>query len=329
MGFGNLGGLFENSGVVSRPNGNMRISSLAGEGTYAFYELTGPYGWGEYVYMPHRSYSWRKYNPREDTLETEQFQISTDLGQMCAVNGVTSGPRHYLTYMESTSSPYRVLDLETKTITTLTNQGGAYISKPYYPVLAENFIYGRDGRTSQMLRLFKFDLETQTKTLVTINYPKNIDKEIRSLTYVGDGIFYITFGNVYDSLSNMKDTSVTLLRWNERTGQTEIIAESIPIQYKYGPSMEQYALYSQHHSAYFTHIESDRIYMWLRVYSGSSRSFGMWVVLDINKKTYEILSHELESINTMNLTYTNDAILAGKQERSSMRELLKIEFQKD
>lgn len=333
MGFGNLGGLFENSGVRSRPNGNMRMTSLVGNGTYAFESTIGPFAWGNLVYMPRQGTTgvWKIYDTIADTVESQSSTMYTDLGTYCEVNGITNGPIHYLTGLNDFTN-YRVLDLEIKSSSTVVNVSGSSFSKNVLPVLADNMIYYRSGRTDKMFILTKFDLETQTKTTVNVNYPKDIVKEPRSITYAGDGIFYITFGNVASFLSDIKDTSVTLLKWNERTGVSEIIAESIPIEYKYGSLMKYNDFDAQHYTAHFTHLEAERIYMWLKVNRGTSKTYqSMWVVLDINKKTYEILNidYELSGYNPMGIARTPDKIFLGKTDRYGIRDLFEAEFQKD
>lgn len=333
MGYGNLGGLFESSGVKARPNGNMRMTSLVGNGTYAFDATVGPFAWGDLLYMPRSGTggTWKVYNPITDTVELQSSTMYTDLGAYCAVNGVTTGPIHYLTPIE-TSANYRVLDVETKTASTVVNVSGSSFSKNVLPILADNMIYYRSGRTDQMFILTKFDLETQTKTTVNVNYPKNITKEPRSITYAGDGIFYITFGNVASFLSDIKDTSITLLKWNERTGVSEIIAESILAEYKYGSLMKYSDFDNQHYTAHFTHLEANRIYMWLRGNRGTSKTFqSMWVVLDIEKKTYEMLylDSEIAGYNPMGMARTNDKMFLGKTDRYGIRDLFEVEFQKD
>lgn len=333
MGSGNLGGLFESSGVRARPNGNMRMTSLVGNGTYAFDGTVGPFGYGDAIYMPRQGTggTWKKYNCITDVVEQESSTSYVDLASYCEVNGVTTGPIHYLTGLNDFTN-YRVLDIEAKTSSTVVNVSGSSFSKNVLPVLADNMIYYRSGRTNQMVTLTKFDLETQTKTTVNVNYPKTITKETRSITYAGNGIFYITFGDVAAYLSDIKDSSVTLLKWNERTGVSEIIAESIPIEYKYGPLMKYQDFDSQHYTAHFTHLEANRIYMWLKVNRGTSKTFqSMWVVLDIEKKTYEILylDYEISGYNPMGIARTNDKIFIGKTDRYGIRDIFEVEFQKD
>lgn len=333
MGSGNLGGLFESSGVRTRPNGNMKATSLTGNGTYAFESTIGPFAWGDMLYMPRSgtTRSWRKYDPLTDTIEVGTSGINTDIGTYCAVNGVTTGPIHYLTTIE-TSANYKVLDIEAETVSTVANISGSSFSKNLLPVLADNMIYYRNGRTDKMFILTKFDLETQTSTTVNVNYPKDIVKEPRSITYAGDGIFYISFGNVWSYSSDIKDTSVTLLKWNERTGVSEIIAESIPIEYKYGSLMEYSNFDRQHYTAQFTHLEANRIYMWLRVNRGTSKTYqSMWVVLDIEKKTYQILSldYEIAGYSPTGLARTNGKMFLGKTDRYGLKEVFEVEFQKD
>lgn len=333
MGFGNLGGLFESSGVMARPNGNMRMTSLVGNGTYAFDATIGPFAWGDNLYMPRSGTggTWKVYNPITDTVELQSSTMFSDLGTYCAVNGVTSGPIHYLTTIE-TSANYRVLDVETKTTSAVSNVSGSSFSKNLLPILVDKMIYYRSGRTDQMFILTKFDLETQTKTTVEIKYPKNITKEPRSITYAGDGVFYITFGNVASFLSDIKDTSITLLKWNEKTGVSEIIAESILAEYKYGSLMKFSDFDNQHYTAQFTHLEANRIYMWLRVNRGTSKTYqSMWVVLDIEKKTYEILyiDSEIAGYNPTGMARTNDKMFLGKTDRYGLRDVFEVEFQKD
>lgn len=328
MELGYLGGRFDTSSMPSRLMGNMKVSPITGLSDLPLNSSGSAYGWGDSVYV---TVSGIKYNVETDEMEKIAMPSGIN-GAMCAVNGDRSSNIHYLTYPYTPAQNITVIDLETKTTTKFGND--LMVLKPSLPVLVDEFIYYASNATSMGITLIKIDISTQTKTSIPFSFPKNINKGVKSITYAGDNIFYITFANIGLTTSTLpSDQTVTLIKVNELTMECEIIHESIPIKYKYQSvyTNEYEPLYLQHGYALFTHLEANRIYLLTKIDYTSKASTLLWSVLDIDKGVFTAMTRYSTSNGYIacNVTYTDESIFFDYSGSGVPKQLAELEFQKD
>lgn len=309
MEYGNLGGLFEGSMVINRVGGNMARVSLAGENSGTFKEHSCPLGWGDYIYatgVNNSSYgSWLRYNTLTDEVEVlPGYGYGRAEGKV-TVNNDQSGPIHYMVNMENTYGKIGVLDLETKGLTWPSNS--TYMDKSYVPTWYNGFIYSISAYGT-VITINKFDIAANMNTAIKLTNPINMPSScaIRSFTPDEKGNFYMTMASVQIGTSPAPNTLVSVLKWNEASGTLALIAQDIPIEYKY-PTMEYQSHMKQHYTAQHSYLENNRLYFCMLGASSSSYMYAMWAVLDLNLKKYTILSME-DRTRDMSATRTDNGM---------------------
>lgn len=294
--------------VINRTGGNMAIISLAGGNTSTFRNYSCPLGWGDYLYATGLNNSsstpWMRYNTLTDEVEILSSS-SGKVEQRVTVNNDQSGPIHYITSLEDTYGKIGILDLEARTLTWPSNS--PYADKTYVPTWYNGFIYAMRGYGTN-ITIDKFDIAANMNTTIKLVSPVNMPSSsgIRSFTPDGKGNFYITMGSALVATSPAPNTSVSLLKWNEASNTLTLIAQSIPIEYKY-TGMEYQSHMRQHYTAQQSYLENDRIYLCILAAASSSYLYEMWAVIDINLKKYTILSTE-DRARTVSATRTDSGI---------------------
>lgn len=310
MEYGNLGGLFDGSMVLNRSGGNMAQISLAGENSGTFKDHSCPLGWGDYIYATglnnSSSGSWLRYNTLTDDLEVLPSYGYGRAENLVTVNNDQSGRIHYMVSRESTYGKAGILDLEAKTLTWLSNC--PYMDKTKVATWYNGFLYSVNTAWGTALTLNKFDIEANMNTVIKLTNPINIPSSstIRSFTPDGKGNFYMTMASVQVGTSPAPNTSVSILKWNEASGTLTLIAQDIPIEYKY-PNMEYQPHMRQHYTAQHSFLENNRIYFCMLGATSASYMYAMWAVIDLNLKKYTILSLE-DRARDMSVTRTDTGV---------------------
>lgn len=279
---------------------------------------------------------WYKYNP-----ETQEFtsysgpSISMDLVTLnnpmdskvqYVSKGVSPPPRSSYSYIGA-------LDLETKVYTNVTaNQ--YYIGKNEGATQVGNFSYSVEGNSN--MTIIKTDLTTGVMTRI----PTGVKPKyyyITSLTYKGDGVFYITVNRTYYYSSDRpSDDSlkVDLYEWTESTNTLIMLASNISIDWR-STALSDSNQYRQFQQSMYSIYESGRIYF-VELYSerNSSSSTAGHVsylrhfVLNVEQRKLELLQAETE-MTFGSLMRAGDRYFYTKNVRYGGVDLLEYYYQKD
>lgn len=323
---GKTGGHFESSTIIRKPHGNVLMYILMGGG--AFNELrnhTIPYGWGKYIYAPHIStvngelQKWIRYNMEDNSYELID---GPNMGLWYLVNNDSEGKIHYVSSFER-SNRVQKIDLESQTITSVSNS--PYAGKMNNVLYANNSLYFVDASSNNYVTLGRFDLETETITKTKFDYGEILAGSPRSLTYIGEGKFYLTLSssNVSSPPSNR---GVNLLLLNENNSSVNIVAKDIPVEYKY-PDFGTIKN-CQHFLATHTFAVGNRIYMCMTD-NAVDYPKHVWGVLDMELNKFVILDVDRHGGGYPVVTNTSYGPVYYRELRYTYKEWFKVEFQKD
>lgn len=306
MVLGKIGGHFDGGIVPYRDTGNLSVISLAGDNTNVFESNLIPFGVGKYIYGSKSTSGgirqWIRVNiDNEDLDYVNGPSFNNGYVPIC---GNISGNVHYVCKYNYENSGIQKIDFLTNTVTTLISDNSSGYSKEYIPTLVDNFIYtyqrNLSNRTKAVFK--KYDLDTAITTTVEIMFSvANSKYEVKSITRISGRRFYLT--TAYSSNTGLvSDTGVNLLLWDEEAGTIQVIAENIPIEYKYGTIMEYTDYTKQHFIAHYTKLEADRIYILMNTIGGSGgNKFPTWAILDIKRKKF-IITHCYSKTTIMGVT---------------------------
>lgn len=325
---GNLGGLFDSGVVPYNPKGGMRTIKIAsGQGLRYCKVLMG---WGDYTYLIRTSTGSGgqiRYDHRTDTIEdVPNYSRYINIGGMCNVNNDQDGRVHYLAQQYGDSNVVMSLDLETMTLSSASYS--TYISKANLVLQYGNYFYSVTG-SGNNINVTKMDKATGVVTNIKLNVTLPSIAKIVSFTVAGDGLFYLTGAYwTSDSIYNDPDTTVSIIEWNETTGETKLLKTGISVEIR-NRSLDppSYFYYNLHYPALYSIYSSGRVYMMLACRRGSSTT-PMWAILNIKLGTFEIVGIEQENMS-YSMTRTGDKTMVSIGDRYGFPELREWCYQED
>lgn len=280
---------------------------------------------------------WYKYNP--ETGELSSYDGPMINKSLVSLNNPTEGKIHYTTQQASApqgSGGYTsiaAIDLETKVCTNVTS-GQYYIGKNEGATRVGNFSYSVEGNNNITIR--KVDLTTGVITKIPTGVkPKYF--YITSLTYKGDGVFYITVNRTYyyssDRPSDENLLKVDLYEWVESSNTLTLIASNIPVEGRIDELGDQAGQFVQ---SLYSIYESGRIYF-LELYSertssstsGSYRNYLRHFVLNIKEKRLEMIRAEGQISPMGSLVKSGDRYFYTKYFSGGGTDLFEYYYQKD